>query len=65
MEHDMHENLHLLDQVIEELDPSPAELLILFNHLLGRVSLYVRADDWRAALDGARLAVPQSRSEAP
>ena len=65
MGHDMHENLDHLDQVIEELDPSPAEMLILFNHLLARVSIYVDAADWRSALAGAREVVPRSGQTRP
>jgi len=61
MEIRMHDNLVTLDLAIESLDPSPSELLLLFNHQLGALAAVVSEADWGAALERACSAVRQGR----
>lgn len=65
MDTEMHENLLSLDLAIESLDPSPTEMLILFNHMLGGLAAQVDEHTWGTVLERGCAAVRESRSARP
>jgi len=58
----MHENLELLDQRIDDLDPSPGENLTLFNHMIGALAAVVEEQQWAGILDRAVVSITESRA---
>lgn len=65
MEHEMHENLQLLDVQLDQLDPSPAEMLLLFNHMIGWLASTVDTPTWLHGLARASDALTESRAARP
>lgn len=65
MDTEMHTNLELLDQVIDQLDVSPMEFTVLVNHMIGGLSALVEEKDWTVILERAADEVRRQRSETP
>jgi hypothetical protein len=64
MEREVHQNLEALNQTLEGLDLSPAETLILFNHMIGRLAAITLPMDWREITASAADAVHRGRARA-
>jgi hypothetical protein len=65
MDGEMNENLEYLDQVLDELEPSAGEMLILFNHLVGWTSAYIPKELWLMGVARALDALHAHRAMRP
>jgi hypothetical protein len=65
MDTDMHKNLDLLDQVIYDMDLTPAQTLVLFNHMIGRFAVSIDQELWSSVLASAMRAVAEAREARP
>lgn len=65
MDENLNANLQLLNQVMDELDPSPGDWLIFLNHMLGWLSSSVDVETWGEGIESARSMIVSTRSARP
>jgi len=65
MEHTTQTNLDLLDQVIYDMDLTPGQTLVLFNHMLGRFAASVDQELWSSVLAASMRSVAETGEKAP
>jgi len=65
MEHITQKNLDLLDQVIYDMDLTPGQTLVLFNHMLGRFAASVGDELWASVLAASMRSVAEARETRP